>query len=105
MPPTLKMDAVAVVVAEVVDFWELSSTAAAGGEDETVEAAAEASAAAGLAGSEGDEKNEVIEALALGFLAVATAMSAALRFNGVAIERVQRTRRSIGTVIRGLSGI
>ena len=41
-----------------------------------------------LAGAEGEEKKEVIEALALGFLAVDVAMSAALRFNGVAIMKL-----------------
>ena len=44
-----------------------------------------ASVVAGLAGPEGEEKKEVMEALALGFLAVEVAMSAALRFSGVVI--------------------
>ena len=42
----------------------------------------------GLVGAEGEEKKEVMEALALGFLAVDVAMSAALRFNGVAMIKL-----------------
>lgn len=70
------------VLAEVLSFCELSA-ATAGGEEEMVEEAVEA--AAGLAGAEGDEKNDVMEALAFGFFAVEVAMSAALRLRGVDI--------------------
>ncbi len=50
-----------------------------------MEETVDASAVSGLAGPAGEEKKEVIEALALGFLAVDVAISAALRFNGVAM--------------------
>ena len=77
----VKIDVVGVlVVADVTDFWELSSTAVAG-EDETVDA----SATGVFAGPAGEEKNEVIEAFTLGFLAVEVAISTALRLTGVAI--------------------
>ena len=49
-----------------------------------VEAVA-AAAAAGLEDAEGEEKKEVMDALALGFLAVEEAMPAALRLRGVVI--------------------
>ena len=61
------------------------SSVAARGEEEMVEEAWEALVVEGLVGAEGEEKKEVMEALALGFLAVDVAMSAALRFNGVAM--------------------
>ena len=85
------LEALKMVAVEVVDaavdaalFCELSSTAVAG-EDETVEVTAVASAFSGLAGPAGEEKKDVIEALALGFLVVDVAMSAALRLSGVVI--------------------
>ena len=65
-----------------------SSSVAVGGEEETVEEACEAIVLTDLAGPEGEEKKEVIEALALGFLAVDVAMSAALRFRGVAMIKL-----------------
>ena len=65
-----------------------SSSVAVGGEEETVEEACEAIVLTDLAGPEGEEKKEVIEALALGFLAVDVAMSAALRFIGVAMIKL-----------------
>lgn len=81
----LKIEAVGVaVVVEAVDFCELLSMAAIG-EEETVETAADV-VSVGLAGPAGEEKKEVMEALALGFLAVEVARSAALRLSGVAID-------------------
>ena len=67
---------------------DAESSVAAGGEEEMVEEAWEAIVVEDLAGAEGEEKKEVIEALALGFLAVDVAMSAALRFNGVAMIKL-----------------
>lgn len=81
-----KMGAVGEVV-EVVLFCELS-TVAVGGEEEMVEEAVEAAAAAGF-GVEGEEKKEVMEALAFGFFAVEVAMSAALRLRGVVILLIE----------------
>ena len=83
----LNIDAVGVVAAvmvDVVDFCELSLSAVAG-EDETVEETVSASAVAGLGGPLGEEKKEVIEALAFGFLVAEVAMSAPLRLRGVVI--------------------
>lgn len=80
------MDAVVVLV-DAVEFWEASSRSVAG-EEETVEETVVAAAAAGFVVLEGEEKKEVIVALALGFLAVEEAMSPALRLRGVAIARV-----------------
>ena len=57
------------------------------GEEGTVEEAVDAAAAAGFAVLEGEEKKEVIVALAFGFLAVEVAMSPALRLRGVTIAR------------------
>ena len=65
-----------------------SSSVAAGGEEETVEEACEEIVLTDLTGPEGEEKKEVIEALALGFLAVDVAMSAALRFRGVVMTKL-----------------
>ena len=65
-----------------------SSSVAVGGEEETVEEACEPIVLIDLAGPEGEEKKEVIEALALGFLAVDVAMSAALRFRGVVMIKL-----------------
>lgn len=73
------------VVLVVIDA---PSPVAVGGEEETVEEACEAIVLTDLAGPEGEEKKEVIEALALGFLAVDVAMSAALRFRGVAMTKL-----------------
>ena len=64
---------------------DAESSVAARGEEEMVEEAWEAMVVEDLVGAEGEEKKEVMEALALGFLAVDVAMSAALRFNGVAM--------------------
>lgn len=86
------LEAAVVVPIEVVDFCELSSIAAAGG-DETVETVVEA----GLAALAGEEKKEVMEALALGFLAVEVAMSAALRLSGVAMMEVKAGAQSIAS--------
>lgn len=75
----------------VVVVTEAGSSVAARGEEGMVEEAWEAWEAMvleDLAGAEGEEKKEVIEALALGFLAVEVAMSAALRFNGVAMIKL-----------------
>lgn len=55
------------------------------GEEGTVEEAVDAAAAAGFAVLDGEEKKEVIVALAFGFLAVEVAMSPALRLRGVTI--------------------
>jgi len=74
-------------VVEVVLFCELSAVAV-GGEEEMVEEAVEAAAAAGF-GVEGEEKKEVMEALAFGFFAVEVAMSAALRLRGVVILLIE----------------
>ena len=65
-----------------------SSSVAVGGEEEMVEEACEAIVLTDLAGPEGEEKKEVIEALPLGFLAVDAAMSAALRFRGVVMTKM-----------------
>ncbi len=75
----------AVVVLVVMDA---GSSVAAGGEEETVEEACEAMVLPDLVRAEGEEKKEVIEALALGFLAVDVAISAALRFKGVAMIKL-----------------
>lgn len=64
---------------------DAESSVAARGEEVMVEEAWEAIVVEDLVGAEGEEKKEVIEALALGFLAVDVVMSAALRFNGVAM--------------------
>ena len=77
---TVSTGAVVVLVAT-----DAESSVAARGEEEMVEEAWEALVVEGLVGAEGEEKKEVMEALALGFLAVDVAMSAALRFNGVAM--------------------
>ena len=83
----VKMDA-AVVVADTVDFWEESSTSVEGEEGIVEEAVDTAAAAAdGLAALEGEEKKEVMVALAFGFLAAEVAMSPALRLRGVAMVR------------------
>lgn len=59
---------------------------AAAGDEEGGDAAAELDAVpAGFVAADGDEKKEVIEAFAFGFFVVLVAMSAALRFRGVAI--------------------
>ncbi len=81
------LEAMAVVVVEAVDFCKPSSTAVSG-EEETVETVVEA-APAGLAGPAGEEKKDVMEALALGFLAVEVARSAALRLSGVVMMECQ----------------
>ena len=73
------------VVLVVVDG---SSSVAVGGEEETVVEAWEEIVLTDLTGPEGEEKKEVMEALALGFLAVDVAMSAALRFRGVVMTKV-----------------
>lgn len=82
----VKMDAVVAVV-DAVDFCEESLRTVAGGEEGTVEGAIDTAAAAGFAVLEGEEKNEVMVALAFGFLAVEVAMSPALRLRGVAMAR------------------
>ena len=82
----VKMDAVVAVV-DAVDFCEESSRTVVGGEEGTVEGAIDTAAAAGFAVLEGEEKNEVMVALAFGFLAVEVAMSPALRLRGVAMSR------------------
>ena len=69
----------------VLVVTDVESSVAARGEEEMVEEAWEAMVVEDLVGAEGEEKKEVMEALALGFLAVDVAMSAALRFNGVAM--------------------
>ena len=79
------MDAVA-VVADAVDFWEESSTSVEG-EEGIVEEAVGTAAADGLAALEGEEKKEVMVALAFGFLAAEVAMSAVLRLRGVAMVK------------------
>lgn len=56
------------------------------GEEGTAEEAVDA--AAGFAVVDGEEKKEVMVALAFGFLAVEVAMSPALRLRGVAMARV-----------------
>ena len=78
------MDAV-VVVADAMDFWEASSGSVVG-EEGTIEEAVGAAAAAGFA-VDGEEKKEVMVALAFGFLAAEVAMSPALRLRGVAMTR------------------
>lgn len=86
----VKIDAVGAVV-DAVDFCEESSRTVAGGEEGTVEGAVgTAAAAAGFAVLEGEEKKEVMVALAFGFLAVEVAMSPALRLRGVAMARTIR---------------
>lgn len=83
-PAAVKVEAGVVVPSEAVDFCELSSPAAAGGDETVVEAVG-----TGLAELAGEEKKEVMEALALGFLAVEVATSAALRLSGVAMMDVK----------------
>lgn len=95
LPEAVKIEAGVAVLTEAVDFGELSSTAM-GGEDETVETVLEA-VSAGLAELAGEEKKEVIDALALGFLAVEVAMSAALRLSGVAMLDVKAEAQSIAS--------
>ncbi len=75
----------AAVVVDAVDFGDESS-AASGGEEEIAEEAVEIAAALGLGGAEGEEKKDVMDALALGFLAALVAISAVLRLRGVAME-------------------
>ena len=78
------MDAVVVAAVDSMRFGEVSSMTVPG-EDGMVEEAVDAEAAAGFAVLEGEEKKEVIVALAFGFLAVEVAMSPALRLRGVAM--------------------
>ena len=62
-----------------------------GGEEGIVEEGVDAEAAAaedGLAVLEGEEKKEVMVALAFGFFAAEVAMSPALRLRGVAMLRI-----------------
>ena len=80
-----KGNAGAGVVLVVVDG---SSSVAVGGEEETVVEAWEEIVLTDLTGPEGEEKKEVMEALAFGFLAVDVAMSAALRFRGVVMTKL-----------------
>lgn len=88
------------VVGEVLVFGDVSLLSVVGEEEMVVETF-EAPSAPALAGPEGEEKNEVMEALALGFFAVDVAMSAALRLRGVAMMRLDglivgwRTRVSL----------
>ena len=89
----LKMDAVVAVV-EVDGFGDVSLLGARGEEDGGEVAVELAAAPAGFTGPDGDEKNEVMEALAFGFFVVLVATSAALRFNGVAITLLARQRSS-----------
>ena len=77
------MEALVTVVAVV--FGDDLSVAAVGEEDGGEELVETVATPAGFAGAEGEEKKEVIEALTFGFLVVLVAMSAVLRFNGVAI--------------------
>ena len=72
----------------MLEVMDAGSSEAAGGEEETMEEACEAMVLPDLAGADGEEKKEVIEALVLGFLAVDAAMSAALRFKGVAMIKL-----------------
>lgn len=83
------MDAVVDVAVEAVDLGEVSCITV-GGDEDTVEEAMDAAAAAGFVGAEGEEKNDVMEALAFGFLVVEVATSAALRLSGVAIAYAER---------------
>ena len=80
----VKMDAVVVAAVDSVRFGEASSITVPG-EDGMVEEAVDAGAAAAFAVLEGEEKKEVMVALAFGFLAVEVAMSPALRLRGVAM--------------------
>lgn len=57
------------------------------GDEGTVEVVVDAAAAAGFAALDGEEKKEVMVALAFGFLAVEVAISPALRLRGVAMAR------------------
>lgn len=77
--------AAVVAVVTAAGFVEVSFVSS-GGEEEKVEEAVETAAVVDFAGAEGDEKNDVMDAFALGFLAVLVAMSAALRLSGVAIK-------------------
>ena len=77
------MEAVVVVVPN--EFGATSSLVAVG-DEEGMEACVETAAApAGCTGADGEEKKEVIDALAFGFLTALVATSAALRFIGVAM--------------------
>jgi len=77
-PPNIEA---VVAVVEVNDLGEISF-APFEGDELMVE---EAVAAAGFDGADGDEKKEVMEAFAFGFLAALVATSAVLRLSGVAI--------------------
>lgn len=76
-----------VALVDAVLFSDSSTVeaVAVGGEEEMVDEAVEAAAPAGFARADGEEKKEVMEALAFGFFAVDVAMSAALRLRGVVI--------------------
>ena len=87
----VKIDAVVAAVVEMVDNCEASSGTVAG-EEGTVEGAVDAAVAAGFAVLEGEEKKEVMLALALGFLAEEVAMSPALRLRGAAMARANSRR-------------
>lgn len=78
----------AVVFSVEVVGWADGSPEAVGEEEDKGDddEAVEATAVAGFAGAEGDEKKEVMLALAFGFfLVVEVAISAALRLSGVAM--------------------
>ena len=85
----VKIDAVVVAAVDSVRFGEASSMTVPG-EDGAAEEAVDAGAAADFAVLEGEEKKEVMVALAFGFLAVEVAMSPALRLRGVAMASAMR---------------
>lgn len=92
----LNIEAVVVaVVVEAVEVGKLSSMAAVGEEETTATVVWVC-----LAGPAGEEKKEVMEAFALGFLAVEVARSAALRLRGVAILDVRNTTQKFTSTLR-----
>lgn len=70
---------------EATEFVETSFVWARGDDDGGEDVVELAAAPTGFVAPDGEEKKEVIEALAFGFLVVLEATSAALRFSGVAM--------------------
>ena len=81
-----KIDAGA--AAESAGLGEVSFASTVGEDDGAEEVVKIVAPPAGFAGADGEEKNEVMDAFAFGFLAVLAAISAALRFSGVAMTLV-----------------
>ena len=85
------VEGIVVIAVAVVDWegaGEVSSLAVEGEEGAAEEVGAAAAGPVAFAGAEGEEKNDVMEASPLGFLADEEAISAALRLRGAAIVEV-----------------